>query len=125
MTDGKQKFIWDGTDSSGNKCPDGIYSIQISSKDEAGNKFSTVLNALTLDSRETKAYITAEVDGISPNADGKVDAQKFSSNNSKNDKNKDNSRFAEIAALSRILFAVWTFFKACVNFGAAISANQS
>ena len=78
LTDGKQEFIWDGTDSSGNKCPDGIYSIQISSKDEAGNKFSTVLNALTLDSRETKAYITAEVDGISPNADGKVDAQKFS-----------------------------------------------
>ncbi len=73
----KDSFAWDGTDESGNIAADGTYSIVISSTDDAGNSFSTELSKLVLDNRETKAYITAELEGISPNNDGVLDAQKF------------------------------------------------
>lgn len=76
-TNGKDAFEWDGSDDSGNKAADGKYSIAISSTDDAGNAFSTRIANLTLDSRETKAYITAENDGISPNGDKVLDTQKF------------------------------------------------
>lgn len=73
----KTSFAWDGTDESGNIAPDGTYSIVIYCTDDAGNSFSTELKKLVLDNRETKAYITAELEGISPNNDGVLDAQKF------------------------------------------------
>lgn len=76
-TNGKPEFEWNGTDNNGNKLPDGNYSIKISSTDASGNSFSTNLKGITLDSRETKAYITCELDGISPNGDNIVDFQKF------------------------------------------------
>ncbi|MBQ1949718.1 MAG: OmpA family protein [Treponema sp.] len=76
-TAAKDEFVWDGSDETGNKVPDGIYSIVISSTDDAGNSFSTSLKNLTLDSRETKIYITAEEEGISPNGDSKFETQKF------------------------------------------------
>jgi len=71
------KFTWDGTDESGNVAVDGTYSIIIYSTDDAGNNFSTELKGITLDNRETKAYITAEYEGISPNGDGYLEGQKF------------------------------------------------
>lgn len=70
-------FNWDGTDENGNIVEDGKYSISISCTDAAGNKGSGKLEGITLDKREAKAYITTELDGISPNGDGKFDAQKF------------------------------------------------
>lgn len=73
----KDGFDWDGSTESGNKAPDGIYSILISSTDDAGNSFSTTMNGFTLDSRETKVYVTAENDGLSPNGDKVLDTQKF------------------------------------------------
>lgn len=73
----KDKFVWDGTDESGNIASDGKYNILIYSTDDAGNSFSTELKGITLDNRETKAYITAELEGISPNNDGVLDAQNF------------------------------------------------
>ena len=76
-TNGKDMFEWDGSDSSGNRAVDGNYSIVLSSEDEAGNSFSTKISGLTLDSRETKAYVTAENEGISPNGDKVLDTQKF------------------------------------------------
>nr|MDE5899070.1 OmpA family protein [Treponemataceae bacterium] len=76
-TDGKDQFAWDGTGEAGNKEPDGTYSIVISSTDAAGNSFRTTVPNLVLDSRETKAYITVEYEGISPNGDNVLDAQKF------------------------------------------------
>jgi flagellar hook assembly protein FlgD len=78
QTDGKAGFEWNGADESGNKVPDGIYSITIGSTDDAGNKFSTVFNGIALDTREVKAYVTTEADGISPNGDGVLDSQTFS-----------------------------------------------
>lgn len=76
-TDNKDEFNWDGSDEAGNKVADGVYSIVISSTDDAGNSFSTVMSGITLDSRETKVYITAEEEGISPNGDSQFETQKF------------------------------------------------
>ena len=76
-TGAKDFFEWDGTDESGNKAADGIYSIVISSADEAGNSFSTTMAGFALDSRETKIYLTSENEGISPNGDKILDTQKF------------------------------------------------
>ena len=73
----KDKFTWDGTDDSGNMAADGKYNIIIHSTDAAGNSFSSELKGITLDNRETKAYITAEYEGISPNNDKNLDVQKF------------------------------------------------
>lgn len=73
----KEIFAWDGTDESGNLAANGKYNIVIFSTDDAGNSFSTELKGITLDNRETKAYITAEYEGISPNNDGYLDTQKF------------------------------------------------
>lgn len=73
----KESFAWDGTDESGNLAANGKYNIVIFSTDDAGNSFSTELKGITLDNRETKAYITAEYEGISPNNDGYLDTQKF------------------------------------------------
>lgn len=73
----KESFAWDGTDESGNLAANGKYNIVIFSTDDAGNSFSTELKGIILDNRETKAYITAEYEGISPNNDGYLDTQKF------------------------------------------------
>jgi outer membrane protein OmpA-like peptidoglycan-associated protein/flagellar hook assembly protein FlgD len=73
----KNNFIWNGTDASGNAAADGTYNILITSADAAGNTFKTELQNIILDSRETKAYLTAEYEGISPNNDKNLDVQKF------------------------------------------------
>ncbi len=74
--DGKaQNFNWDGTDESGNKAPNGTYTITVSSTDAAGNTGSSMIQNIVLDAREVKAYVTAESDGFSPNGDGFKDAQ--------------------------------------------------
>jgi flagellar hook assembly protein FlgD len=77
QTDGKPGFEWNGTDESGNKASDGQYVLILESQDEAGNSFTTSLKGLTLDSREVKAYVTTEYDGISPNGDNNLESQKF------------------------------------------------
>ncbi len=73
----KSNFTWNGDDESGNISENGVYSIVIYATDDAGNSFSTELKGITLDNRETKAYITAEYEGISPNNDNTLDVQKF------------------------------------------------
>ena len=70
-------FEWDGTDENGNVAANGTYSISISATDAAGNTGSSTLSQIALDTRETKAYVTTTLDGISPNGDGVVDSQKF------------------------------------------------
>jgi flagellar hook assembly protein FlgD len=70
-------FNWDGTDENGNVAANGSYTLTVSAVDAAGNKGTSSLANLTLDTRETKAYITTALDGISPNGDGVVDAQQF------------------------------------------------
>ena len=73
----KNEVIWDGTDESGNIANDGKYSIVVFCTDDAGNSFSTDLNGIVLDNRETKIYLTAEREGISPNNDKVLDTQTF------------------------------------------------
>jgi len=70
-------FTWDGTDEAGNLADNAKYNVVIFATDDAGNSFSTEIKGITLDNRETKAYITAEYEGISPNNDGTLDVQKF------------------------------------------------
>ncbi|MGP1458174.1 MAG: FlgD immunoglobulin-like domain containing protein [Treponema sp.] len=75
--DAKGAFDWNGATDTGSKAKDGVYSIVISSEDAAGNAFSTTIANVTLDGRETKAFVTAEHEGISPNGDKNLDAQTF------------------------------------------------
>lgn len=71
-------FIWDGTDDSGNLVPDAKYSLRIYSTDRAGNLGQTRLaENITVDTRETKAYITLSEESICPNGDGVKDSQTF------------------------------------------------
>ena len=69
---------WSGADASGNKVADGSYRIVFESEDAAGNKGSAEIAGIKVDSRETKAYITADVDAFSPNGDNFLETQKLS-----------------------------------------------
>ena len=73
----KNSLSWDGTNESGNICDNGTYSIVIHTTDDAGNSFSNEIKNIVLDNRETKGYITADLEGISPNGDALYDTQKF------------------------------------------------
>lgn len=77
QTDMKNSFDWDGRDDAGNLAPDGIYSIVFSSEDEAGNKFESTLPGLTVDTRETKAYVMAEYEVFGPTGNGILDNQEI------------------------------------------------
>ena len=68
-------FVWDGTDASGNKVPDGTYRYTIFAQDPAGNRTIKSLDNIVVDSRVPKAYITAELPAFSPNGDGVKDTQ--------------------------------------------------
>lgn len=70
-------FSWDGTDDNGNKAENGLYSVAVFSRDAAGNYGSASVSGITLDDRPVSAFVTAEYKGISPNADGILDSQKF------------------------------------------------
>ncbi len=72
-----ENFEWDGTDSSGNKVPDGNYTLAFSASDPAGNFGSAEVANIKVDNRETKAYVTADLNAFSPNGDGYLDSQKF------------------------------------------------
>ena len=73
----KSEIIWDGTDEAGNLAKDGKYNIILFTTDDAGNSFSTEIKGINLDSRVTKAYLTAEHEGISPNGDKILESQVF------------------------------------------------
>jgi flagellar hook assembly protein FlgD len=70
-------FEWDGTDEAGNVVPNGTYTLSFSTQDAAGNKASAEITNITPDTRETKAYVTADFDAFSPNGDTIKDVQKF------------------------------------------------
>ncbi len=70
-------FDWDGTDEKGNVVTDGSYTLTITATDAAGNTGSAKIQHIKVDTREAKAYVTADYDAISPNGDGFRDSQKF------------------------------------------------
>jgi len=71
-------FDWDGTDESGNKVKDGTYEFIITAQDAAGNKASTEIKNITIDTRDAKLYLTASENMFSPNGDNIKDIQNFS-----------------------------------------------
>ncbi|MBQ0050721.1 MAG: OmpA family protein [Treponema sp.] len=71
------KVEWDGTDASGNKVSDGTYRIAFAATDAAGNSNNAEIGNIKVDKRETKAYLTADLDAFSPNGDGYLESQKF------------------------------------------------
>ena len=73
----KSEIVWDGTDESGNLAKDGNYNIILFTTDDAGNSFTTEIKGISLDTRETKVYLTAEYEGISPNGDKVLESQIF------------------------------------------------
>ncbi|MBQ2080902.1 MAG: OmpA family protein, partial [Treponema sp.] len=52
--------------------------IVFSSEDAAGNKGTAEISNVRIDTREAKAYITAELDAFSPNGDSFLESQKLS-----------------------------------------------
>ncbi len=72
------KVEWNGTDAAGNKVADGTYRIVFLSEDAAGNKGTAEIASVQVDNREAKAYITAELDAVSPNGDSFLESQKLS-----------------------------------------------
>lgn len=73
----KKDISWDGTDESGNLVADGKYSIIFYSTDDAGNNCTKEIKNINLDCRETKIYLSAEYEGISPNNDKYLDTQEI------------------------------------------------
>ncbi|MDR2070463.1 MAG: gliding motility-associated C-terminal domain-containing protein, partial [Treponema sp.] len=57
---------WDGTDEAGNPVPDGVYRINLSSVDEAGNSFRKTIDTITVDARVPRAILTSSASAIAP-----------------------------------------------------------
>ena len=70
-------FSWDGSDAEGNKVPDGAYRYVVRSEDPAGNKTEKSIEKISVDSRQTQAFVTASAPGFSPNGDGAFDELSF------------------------------------------------
>jgi len=66
-------FSWDGSDTEGNKVPDGAYRYVVRSEDPAGNKTERSVEKIVVDTRPTQAFVTASAAGFSPNGDGAFD----------------------------------------------------
>ncbi len=71
-------FEWNGTDDAGNTVADGTYKVTFAATDAAGNTNSAEIKDVKVDNRETKAYVTVDLDAFSPNGDNVLDTQKFS-----------------------------------------------
>jgi flagellar hook assembly protein FlgD/outer membrane protein OmpA-like peptidoglycan-associated protein len=69
---------WDGKDENGNKIPDGQYLYRVKGTDRAGNTVTREIRGLTIDTRQTAAFLTVSGEGFSPNGDGLADSLDFS-----------------------------------------------
>jgi flagellar hook assembly protein FlgD len=49
---------WDGKDENGNKIPDGQYLYRVKGTDRAGNTVTREIRGITLDTRQTAAFLT-------------------------------------------------------------------
>ena len=71
-------FTWDGKDEYGNRVKDGSYRYTVSAVDSAGNGTVRKLEGITVDTRPTSVFVTANRTGFSPNGDGTLDDITFS-----------------------------------------------
>ena len=69
---------WDGKDENGNKIPDGQYLYRVKGTDRAGNTVTREIRGITLDTRQTAAFLTVSGEGFSPNGDKAADSLDFS-----------------------------------------------
>ena len=76
--DKAETFEWDGTDTQGNRVPDGVYRYIVKAEDAAGNKTEKSIEGLTIDTRATQVFVTASLPGFSPNGDRRLDDISFS-----------------------------------------------
>ncbi len=67
-------FAWNGRDNDGNRLDDGLYSIAISSKDEAGNETETNLENIRVRTTDPAVIVLLESYQASPNGDGLEDS---------------------------------------------------
>lgn len=65
--------VWDGKLEDGSTIPDGTYTVTLSATDQAGNSFSVVSDAVTIDASSKAFTVIAEPYAISPNGDGNND----------------------------------------------------
>ena len=72
-----ETLVWEGTDEAGNIVPDGEYTYRIWSEDRAGNKSEFEIADISIDTRQTGIFLTADKNGFSPNGDGIVDTITF------------------------------------------------
>jgi len=69
---------WDGKDENGNKIPDAQYLYRIKGTDRAGNTVTREIRGITIDTRQTAAFLTVSGEGFSPNGDNVADGLDFS-----------------------------------------------
>ena len=68
---------WDGTDSKGNKVPDGEYSYVVFIEDKAGNRTERTIDSIKIDNRGASVFVTADLGGFTPDNDGINDRIEF------------------------------------------------
>ena len=69
---------WDGTDKNGNRLPDGKYSYEIVSEDQAGNRTVQKVEGIEIDTRISNVFATVSSKGFTPDGDGMTDRMEFS-----------------------------------------------
>ncbi|HUX12115.1 MAG TPA: FlgD immunoglobulin-like domain containing protein, partial [Spirochaetia bacterium] len=60
-------FAWDGKDNNGNLVPDGSYTYTLAATDDAGNSTTSSISGITVDTRPTPVFVSADQAGFSPN----------------------------------------------------------
>jgi flagellar hook assembly protein FlgD/outer membrane protein OmpA-like peptidoglycan-associated protein len=70
-------FSWDGKDDNGNLVPDGAYAYVVVATSRGGSTTTKQLSGIQIDTRPATAYVTASLDGFSPNGDGFRDTISF------------------------------------------------
>lgn len=68
-----QNFDWNGLQDSGLRAPDGIYTYQLSSVDQAENRGSSNIVTFEVDTGETPLVVSTATEAFSPNDDGARD----------------------------------------------------
>ena len=63
-------FTWDGTADDGKRVPDGVYSVSLVTKDEAGNVVESTVTGITVDTSRPRVSIATDDSVMSPNNDG-------------------------------------------------------
>jgi outer membrane protein OmpA-like peptidoglycan-associated protein/flagellar hook assembly protein FlgD len=72
-----ENLSWGGQDHLGNILPNGDYAYRVVSTDKAGNRTERTIEGLTVDSRVTPLFLTAEKDIFSPSGAERFKTQTF------------------------------------------------